>query len=244
MGKTTKRHSDAAATAQAVEVGATVDKVRTMEGREVPAAELEHIAPALRAFAVPVESLKRDLTNARVHGDEDLATTAVSLREFGQQHLVHFDTTTRVIKVGNGRHGAASAVLGWKWIAAVPSNLDADRLRAFALADNRTAEKSGWDYEALQRELDALGDLSIDMAPLGFAAADLEELEAELAGETYRMKPRRKARDADESGGAVGDEPLPDTQHKIVIDCRDEAHQAELLRKLKGQGLKVKALTA
>src|SRR5690606_36143176 len=90
-----KPASDAAKTGQTV---------RTIHGDEIPAAELEHIAPALRSFAVSIDSLKRDPRNARRHADEDLQSTAASLKRFGQQHLIQFDPQSRVIKVGNGRH--------------------------------------------------------------------------------------------------------------------------------------------
>lgn len=224
----------------------------TIDGAMIPVAELEHIAPHLRAFAVATESLKRDPNNARAHADEDLASTANSLKQFGQQHLIHFDPATRIVKVGNGRHEAAAAVLGWKWIAAIPSNLSPDQLRAFALADNRTAEKSTWDHDALQRELDALGELNIDMTGVGFDAGDLAELDESLAElETAGTVPlKRKGRGqgagvsgqgsgvADQEGGASAD------QFKIVISCDSEAHQANLLERFNGERLKVRALTA
>src|SRR5262245_22414680 len=104
--------------------------ITTLEGATILDSELGHIAPHLRPFAVAIDSLKRDPNNARAHDDGDLTTTANSLKRFGQQHLIHFDPKTRIIKVGNGRHEAAAMVLQWKYIAAVPSNLSANELRA------------------------------------------------------------------------------------------------------------------
>lgn len=158
------------------------DCIDTIHGERVPVAELEHIAPHLRAFAVRVDSLVRDPNNARLHGEEDLPATAASLQRFGQQHLLQFEPQSRIIKIGNGRHEAAERILGWTWIAAAPSNLSAEELRAFALADNRTAEKSAWDIQALEHELDALQNLGFnDLETLGFGDRDLLEIERSLS---------------------------------------------------------------
>lgn len=227
MKSVMKRRSDPAAKAQTV---------RTLEGVGVPAAELGHIAPALRVFAVRIESLVRDPRNARLHDEGDLPATAASLRRFGQQHLVHFEPQTRVIKVGNGRHEAAETLLGWKWIAAVPSNLTPDELRAFALADNRTAEKSRWDFDALEDELEALEQLGVGgLDELGLSAGDLDEIDRMLSGP--EEEPAGPARDG---GGGTG-RALAD-QWKIVVECESEGQQAAMLERFLGEGLRVRAI--
>lgn len=204
-------------------------------------ADLSHIHPEFRAFAVRTDSLKRDPANARVHGEADLPSTMNSLRRFGQQHLLHCDPETRVIKVGNGRHEAAERLAEtdprWKYIAALPSNLPANELRAFALADNRTAEKSKWDPDALRREIDALDELAVPIDDVGFADGDIAELEKQLAAEleedeTLRLKPRRKKQD---QHVAVTDNPT------VLIICRDDGHQRELLERFKEEGLDCRA---
>lgn len=232
------------------------DAITTIMGETIPAEELAYIAPHLRQFAMAIEKLKRDPENARRHGDEDLATTANSLKEFGQQHLIHFDPKTGIVKVGNGRHEAASAVLGWKYIAAIPSDLPADKLRAFALADNRTAEKSTWDQDALQRELDALGDGEIDMSGLGFSADDIDEIESgfedldDSSSETIPMK--RKSRgggttkasgneSSEDDGGQAGGGESAAT-FRVVITCASEAEQRNLLDRFNAEGLRVRAV--
>jgi len=227
--------------------------VKTIHGEVIADGELQHIAPALRSFAIAVDQIKRDPNNARRHGDEDLASTAASLKQFGQQHLLHFDPTTKFVKVGNGRHEAGSAVLGWKYMAAVPSNLPPEQLRAFALADNRTAEKSDWDHEALQRELDALGDLQIDLSDVGFAAADLQEIEQSLsdldADEAGTIPMKRRRKESTTAGNGGGDANETDAanagtpQYKIVINCASEAQQANLLERFNAEGLSVSART-
>jgi ParB family chromosome partitioning protein len=153
--------------------------VRTLEGRKVPTAELAHIAPHLRPFAVPVPSLKRDPRNARKHGENDLAKTAASLKRFGQQELLQFEPETRVLKVGNGRHEIAAETLGWKWVAAVPSDLPAADLKAFAIAHNKTGELAGWDREELLRQVESVRS-SIDLDALGFDEAEIDKLAEDI----------------------------------------------------------------
>lgn len=213
--------------------------VRTIEGLEIEEAELTHIAPHFRIYAVPVSSLKRDPENAREHGEDDLPSTAKSLADFGQQELIQYERDTRVVKIGNGRHEAAERILGWKYIAAAPSNLSPERLKAFALVHNRTAEKSRWNWDALQKNLDEMADLDVDLSAYGFSGDDLQQIEADLEsmesdGGTIplRRKPRRK-----EGAGGGSDRET----WGVFITCRDEKHQRELIETLTAQGLDVEA---
>jgi ParB-like chromosome segregation protein Spo0J len=212
------------------------DWVKTLEGKKIPAAELAHIAPALRGFAVAVDSLYRDPNNARAHDEPDLSTTAASLADFGQQHLVHFESSSRIVKVGNGRHEAAEKILKWKWIAAVPSNLDATKLRAFALIDNRTAEKSRWDHDRLADELDALADLDVNLDGLGFADVDMEEIEKSLQNVAAGDDTTDGSSRSQKNSGELQE------KWKIVVDCEDAEDQVALLNQFKAEGRKCRAL--
>lgn len=217
--------------------------IRTIHGEDVPASELAHIAPHLRPFAVRVDSLKQDPNNARKHVKKDLASTAASLDRFGQQDLIHFDPKTRIVKVGNGRHGAAHRVLEWTWIAAAPSNLTGDELRAFALAHNRTAELSEWDMTALQKELDALeaaaGDGGLEelkLEEMGFGEDDLADLEEES---------ERKAQNKQTAAEAKTANSVEATMFQVVISCNSERHQTKILKALEAKDVKelIKQLT-
>ena len=53
----------------------------------------------------------------------------------------------------------------------IADDLTDEQVRAFRLADNKTAEKSTWDFGALGEELDGLMDL-FDMSDFGFDDAD------------------------------------------------------------------------
>ena len=56
------------------------------------------------------------------------------------------------------------------------AHLSEAQKRAYVLADNRLAEQAGWDREMLALEVADLGELGIDLATLGFEAAELDAL--------------------------------------------------------------------
>jgi ParB-like chromosome segregation protein Spo0J len=51
-----------------------------------------------------------------------------------------------------------------------------EQCRAYALADNRIALNSGWDEDLLSLELQEMDALGMDLAALGFAPAELNDL--------------------------------------------------------------------
>src|SRR3984893_14302524 len=84
------------------------------------------------------------------------------------------------IIAGHGRVEAAK-LLGIESVPALRlSHLSAADKRAYVIADNRLAEKAGWDRELLAIELQALVDLEFDIELTGFetSAVDLSLEEA------------------------------------------------------------------
>ena len=111
--------------------------------------------------------------NARTHSSKQLRQIAESIRAFGFTNPVLVDAAGQVI-AGHGRLVAARS-LG---LAEVPTLridwLSPEQQRAYVIADNRLAEKAGWDRELLALELGELGALEIDVTLTGF---DLREIE-------------------------------------------------------------------
>src|SRR5580704_897691 len=112
--------------------------------------ELAHIAPDLRVLARAVDALREDAANARVHGDENLAAIEASLRAHGQRKPIV--VKEGVVIAGNGTLRAALR-LGWKTIACVEYDGPEALARAYAIADNRSAEEATWDPELLAQAL-------------------------------------------------------------------------------------------
>lgn len=134
---------------------------------------LDHIAEPLRGLAVAVDTLVLDPANARLHGEQNLASIKASLQRFGQRQPVVVQREGSIVRAGNGRVMAAKA-LGWSHMAALVVDEDSVQATAYAIADNRTSDLAEWDDEALTRLLKELPtDLRIDA---GFTDDDLQQL--------------------------------------------------------------------
>lgn len=121
---------------------------------------------------VPVKDLVPDPANVRTHDEANLNAIRNSLESFGQRKplvVARGNGGELVVVAGNGTLEAARS-LGWDRIAVaeVPSDWDADKARAFAIADNRTAELADWDQAALSSALFDLDAVGWDASLIGF----------------------------------------------------------------------------
>ena len=116
---------------------------------------------------ISIAQLSLDPKNARKHSARNLEAIAASLLKFGQRKplVVH----RGVVLAGNGTLEAARS-LGWTEIdvAEVPDDWDMDTAKAYALADNRTAELAEWDESELAKQLLELQDADWDITEIGF----------------------------------------------------------------------------
>jgi ParB-like chromosome segregation protein Spo0J len=125
------------------------------------------ISASQKIEMVPVEQLTPYAGNARTHTKAQIRQIANSIQRFGYTNPVLIDDGGQII-AGHGRVEAAK-LLG---IESVPSlrlsHLSAADKRAYIIADNRLAEKAGWDRELLAIELQSLVDLEFDVELTGF----------------------------------------------------------------------------
>lgn len=63
------------------------------------------------------------------------------------------------------------------------SHLSEEQVNAFRIADNRVAENSSWDEEALASEIQMLSDLGFDLESLGFTSDELDCLLEPVSGD-------------------------------------------------------------
>ncbi|MGE3583166.1 MAG: site-specific DNA-methyltransferase, partial [Hyphomonadaceae bacterium] len=128
-------------------------------------------------------SLKPHANNARSHSARQIEQIAASIRRFGFTNpiLVGDDLT---IIAGHGRFAAAK-LLGMTEAPIIRlSHLNADERRAYVLADNRLAEKAGWDREILAIELQWLTEAKFDTHAVGFETPEVDMiLEAAAEGD-------------------------------------------------------------
>jgi len=137
----------------------------------------EQIAEKLLPLAEAIANLRPDPRNARKHGDKNLAAVRSSLTRFGQVKPIVVDADG-IVLAGNGTLEAAKA-LGWKRLAVVRVPLTGADARAYALADNRTAELAEWDWEELASQTRELGAEA--MLDIGWDDTDLSALTSSVA---------------------------------------------------------------
>ena len=127
---------------------------------------------------ISITDLSLDPKNARKHSARNLEAIAASLEKFGQRKpiVVH----RGVVLAGNGTLEAAKS-LGWTEIdvAEVPDDWDNDTAKAYALADNRTAELAEWDESELAKQLLELLDADWDIEELGFEVPALSDIDGD-----------------------------------------------------------------
>ena len=114
--------------------------------------------------------------NARKHAEEDLATIRASVEQFGFLDPIGIWGDKNVIVEGHGRQLVALE----KGMDKVPcirlDELTDEQRRAYALAHNKTAEMSGWDFTELEAELAEL-EMDFDMSEFGFTQTDTTALD-------------------------------------------------------------------
>ena len=131
----------------------------------------------MKVDLIKIDELGLDPNNARKHDDKNLKAIADSLKQFGQRKPIVLHGKTVV--AGNGTLVAARS-LGWTHIEAVyvPESWTADQVKAYALADNRSAELAVWDELVLASQLLELHEAEFDIELLGFElpADELDEV--------------------------------------------------------------------
>ena len=199
---------------------------------------------------VAIGSLKRDPKNAKTHTERDLAVTGKSLAEFGQvEPLVVWKN---VVIGGNGRLEAMQS-LGWKTaqIHRV-DHLTEAQARKLAIVLNRSSQLSEWNPDVLLSQLRELESVDVDLSGLGFDVGDVSAI-ADAALRAAGVGDDATSPAIDEGGSdpaesragktsAAASDPRPDV-FQILITCRDEAHQTELLDRFEAEEIDHRPLT-
>jgi DNA modification methylase len=121
-----------------------------------------------------ISDLTLDPQNARTHSQKNLDAIKKSLTQFGQRKPIVV-THDGLVLAGNGTMEAAKS-LGWDHIdvTITPADWDLNTARAYALADNRTAELAEWDENVLAKQLLELIDADFDIEAIGFEMPEPE----------------------------------------------------------------------
>lgn len=123
----------------------------------------------------PIDDLVPYAGNVRDHSDEQVESLAASIRRFGFTVPVLVAEDGEII-AGHGRVLAAQVVGLVDVPVIVARGWSEEKVRAYRIADNRLAEMSTWNDDALRAEIQALIDADVETEGLGFSEGDLASL--------------------------------------------------------------------
>jgi DNA modification methylase len=161
--------------------------------------------------------------------DRAVDAVAASIREFGFRQPLVVDREG-IIVVGSTRYKAALKLTLKKIPVHVAEGLTPAQLKAYRIADNKTAEIAEWDYALLVQELAELQKADFDLDLVGFSSEELQDLfQTEI--ESGLTDPDAIPEPPDEPVTRAGDLWLLG-QHRLL--CGDAAKAEDVDRLLDG----------
>jgi len=133
---------------------------------------------------LPVNSLSPYSRNARTHSKHQIRQIVASIQAFGFTNPVLIAGNNTIV-AGHGRVEAAK-LLGMDQVPTIRlEGLSEDQIRAYVIADNRLAEKAGWDKSILAIELQHLLTLDgdFDVTITGFEVSEIDLIIEEAKGQ-------------------------------------------------------------
>lgn len=118
------------------------------------------------------------------HNDMAVDAVAASIQQFGFKNPVIIDKDG-VIVAGHTRYKAAKKLEITDIPCISADDLSDEQIKAFRLADNKTAELAEWDEDLLGKEMQ--GIINIDMSQFGFSVGE-DELGEEMQDDKYTLK--------------------------------------------------------
>lgn len=150
--------------------------------------------------------------------DKAVDAVAASIKQFGFKQPIVIDKDN-VIVCGHTRYKAAQKLRLKEVPCIMADDLTDDQIKAFRLADNKTAELAEWDFPLLDLEL---ADIDLDMSEFGF---------------DFEIDNESTPTEREDLSSAIG------AEYQIIIDCKDEMEQEELYNRFTEEGLQCRVLT-
>ncbi|MBP5781959.1 MAG: ParB N-terminal domain-containing protein [Bacteroidales bacterium] len=163
-----------------------------------------------------INDLQMYENNPRKNSDA-VQYVANSIQQFGFKNPIIIDKDN-VIVCGHTRYKAARRLKMAKVPCIMADDLTEDQIRAFRLADNKTAEMATWDYERLEQEFALIDPMEFDIADFGFFPV---------------YEPDEDEED-DEEDDDVG---LREESYSLIIDCESKAEQKDTFERLMKMGI-------
>lgn len=120
----------------------------------------------MQIIEVAIDRLK-DYENNPRNNEKAVEAVAESIKEFGFKVPIVIDSNYTIV-AGHTRK-KASELLGLEKVPCiVADDLTPEKIKAYRLADNKTAELAEWDFEKLEKEMAELTAFDVDMSLFGF----------------------------------------------------------------------------
>lgn len=163
------------------------------------------------------------------HNEAAINVVAESIKEFGFKVPIVIDEEF-VIVTGHTRLKAAIKLGLDKVPCIMADDLTEEQIKAFRLADNKTAEFASWDLDKLELELEELDSMDFDMGAFGFEL-DKEEVKDDNF-------------DLEEALENIGDAPVTKPgdiwklgRHRLM--CGDSTKKADMDKLMEGYKAKL-----
>jgi len=174
---------------------------------------------------VEVENIKPHPKNPNRHHEEQIRILAKVIQHRGWRNPIVVSNLSGLVIKGHCRLESAK-LLGLKKVPVDFQDYESEKAEIEDLvADNRVAELSEMDNDALKMLLVEIGDNSFDMELVGFNDDALEALidDIEATPKDYSKELKEK--------------------FEIIVECEGEHDQKKIFESLKSQGLKCRLLT-
>ena len=134
----------------------------------------KNLSHSMAVKLLPIDSIRPYENNPRLN-DAAVEAVAQSIKEYGFRQPMVTDPQ-RIIICGHTRYRAALK-LGLKKVPVhIAHDLTPEQIKAYRIADNKTADLSDWNYELLPIELGELQAMNYDLDLLGFDQDELDRL--------------------------------------------------------------------
>jgi DNA modification methylase len=181
---------------------------------------------------VPPKKLRPAPHNARTHSKKQIRQIASSIERFGVITPLVANNLGQII-AGHARAEAAK-LLGLKHVPVIRiSHLSETEVRAYMLADNQLATKSGWDREVLAQELAglqiALPEIGLELDITGFEPGEVDSIMFDF--EENQANPADQVPELEAAAVAQAGDVFVLGRHRLIVgDARDEQTYISLMQ--------------
>ena len=144
-----------------------------------------------------------------------------SIQQFGFKVPIVIDSNNMIV-CGHTRYKAARRLRMAQVPCIVADDLTEEQIRVFRIADNKTGEMAGWDFDRLGIEMSMIDPVEFDLADFGFFPEYPKDEEEE---------------EDDDDGDDDFDDREKEPKYYIQIECKSANDQRETYERLTKLGI-------